>query len=70
MVQHKTGMDAVRSATTLSSLADKIGITRGAISQWDRVPEERLDAVSSATGLAKHVLRPDLYEGYAPVGGA
>jgi replicative DNA helicase len=67
MVEDKTGMEAVRSVTTLAALAKKIDITRGAISQWDRVPEERLDAVSTATGLPKHVLRPDLYAGYAPV---
>lgn len=66
----KTGMDAVRSATTLASLAEKLGITRGAISQWEKVPDERLDAVSEATGIPKHVLRPELYEGYAPVGAA
>ncbi|MBY3162089.1 helix-turn-helix domain-containing protein [Rhizobium laguerreae] len=67
MVETKTGMEAVRAVTSLAALASKIGVTRGAISQWEKVPEERLDAVSDATGIPKHVLRPELYDGYVPV---
>ena len=57
----KTGMDAIRAVTTLSALADKIGVTRGAVSQWDRVPAEKIKQVSEATGLSYKVLRPDLF---------
>jgi DNA-binding transcriptional regulator YdaS (Cro superfamily) len=42
-------------------VARKLGITPGAISQWDRVPAERVPAVEKATGIPRHRLRPDLY---------
>lgn len=54
-------MDAVRGVTSLAALARDLGVTRGAIAQWDRVPAERLREVSEATGLSYKVLRPDLY---------
>jgi len=31
------------------------------VSNWDRVPAERVLSVESATGVARSVLRPDLY---------
>lgn len=54
-------MDAVRSVMTLAALARDIGVTRGAVSQWDRVPAEKIKEVSEATGLSYAVLRPDLF---------
>jgi len=63
---NKIGLAAVREVTTFTALARHLDITRGAISQWDRIPEERLEAVSAFTGLPKHVLRPDLFTGYVP----
>lgn len=46
----------------LQRLADALGIYPSAILQWDRVPAERVPAVESATGIARHDLRPDLHE--------
>lgn len=40
-------------------------ITPQAISQWRRVPSERVLAVESATGISRHDLRPDIF-GPAP----
>lgn len=57
----KTGMDAVKGAMSLAELARKIGVTRGAVSQWDRVPAERIADVAKATSLPFSVLRPDLF---------
>lgn len=58
---HKlTGMDAVRDRMTLARLAREIGITRGAVAQWDKVPGERIFEVARITGLPVEVLRPDL----------
>jgi DNA-binding transcriptional regulator YdaS (Cro superfamily) len=37
------------------------GITPQAISQWRRVPAERVLAVERATGISRSDLRPDLY---------
>jgi DNA-binding transcriptional regulator YdaS (Cro superfamily) len=43
-------------------LAEKIGgITRQAVSQWRRVPAERVLDVERASGVPRHELRPDLY---------
>lgn len=37
-------------------------ITRQAVSQWRIVPAEHAEAVEAATGIKRHVLRPDLWE--------
>lgn len=61
-MQKLTGMDAVRERMPLSWLAKRIGVTRGAIAQWDKVPAERMGDVSRATGIPLEVLRPDIFE--------
>jgi DNA-binding transcriptional regulator YdaS (Cro superfamily) len=43
-------------------LAEKLGITHGAISQWTHVPAGRVLAVESFLGIPKEKLRPDLYK--------
>lgn len=42
-------------------VASELGLTPGAISQWDRVPPTRVLDVERITGISRHVLRPDLY---------
>lgn len=42
-------------------IAVALGITHGAISQWSRVPAERVLDVERVTGIPRHQLRPDLY---------
>lgn len=37
------------------------GLTPQAISQWRRVPVERVLEVEKATGIPRHELRPDIY---------
>lgn len=44
-----------------ASLAKELGITRGAISKWKRVPAERVLEVERILGVPRHMLRPDLY---------
>ena len=61
-MQKLTGMDAVRERMPLSWLARRIGVTRGAIAQWDKVPAERMGDVSRATGIPLETLRPDIFE--------
>ncbi len=46
-------------------MAHELGITHGAISQWDRVPAERVLDVERITGISRYELRPDIY-GPAP----
>ena len=40
-------------------LAKVLGVTHGALSQWKKVPLERVIDVSDATGIPPHKLRPD-----------
>lgn len=46
----------------VTKLAGMLGITHGAISQWERVPAERLGDVSRATGIPPEELRPDIFQ--------
>ncbi|MDW5314998.1 Cro/CI family transcriptional regulator [Rhizobium sp. PL01] len=46
---------------SLAKLAREIGITRGAVAQWERVPAERMVDVSRVTGIPLPMLRPDLF---------
>jgi DNA-binding transcriptional regulator YdaS (Cro superfamily) len=52
----------------LTKLATALNITPGAINQWDLVPADKLIAVSRETGIPRHELRPDLYEGMVVAG--
>jgi TorA maturation chaperone TorD len=56
------GLDeAIRAAGGVSELARRIGISQPSISNWNRIPAERVTAVETATGIARAKLRPDLY---------
>lgn len=46
-------------------LAHHFGVYPSALSQWDRVPAERVLDVERITGISRHDLRPDIY-GVAP----
>jgi DNA-binding transcriptional regulator YdaS (Cro superfamily) len=52
---------AIKAAGGLAALAEPLGITAQAISQWDEVPPLRVLAVERATGVPRTELRPDLY---------
>ena len=51
----------------MSRLAGDLGITPGAVAQWDKVPAERLGDVSRATGISPEELRPDIFAVSQPV---
>jgi TorA maturation chaperone TorD len=53
--------EAVRAAGGVSELARQIGISQPSVSNWTRVPAERVLLVEAATGVDRRVLRPDLY---------
>ena len=56
------GLDeAIRVAGGVGALARKIGISQPSVSNWSRIPAERVVTVEAATGLSRGVLRPDLY---------
>ena len=47
-------------------LAEALGLSKGAVYQWRRVPPEHVLRVEALTGVSRHELRPDIY-GAAPV---
>jgi TorA maturation chaperone TorD len=59
--------EAIRAAGGVSELARRIGISQPSVSNWDRIPAERVLAVEAATGVTRAVLRPDLYNGKSSV---
>lgn len=54
---------AITSAGGVRALSRALGVSQPAISNWKRVPADRVVAVESVTGIARAVLRPDLYDG-------
>lgn len=44
-----------------SKVAQALGITHGAVSQWKKVPPERVIEVEHLTGISRYELRPDIY---------
>jgi TorA maturation chaperone TorD len=57
------GLDeAIRAAGGVTELARRIGISQPSVSNWMRVPAERVLAVEAVTGVARAMLRPDLYD--------
>jgi TorA maturation chaperone TorD len=56
------GLDeAIRAAGGITELARRIGIAQPSVSNWSRVPAGRVLSVEAATGVARAILRPDLY---------
>jgi len=58
---------AIRAAGGVTELARRIGISQPSVSNWDRIPADRVLAVEAATGVNRAQLRPDLYQ--MPAGG-
>jgi TorA maturation chaperone TorD len=53
--------EAIRAAGGVTELARRVGVSQPSISNWSRIPAERVLAVEAATGIARATLRPDLY---------
>jgi TorA maturation chaperone TorD len=61
-----TGLqEAIRAVGGVSELARRIGISQPSVSNWDRIPAERVLTVENATGINRAILRPDLFGAYA-----
>jgi TorA maturation chaperone TorD len=52
---------AIQAVGGVSELARRVGISQPSVSNWDKVPAERVLAVETATGIPRVRLRPDLY---------
>ena len=55
--------EAIRAAGGVGELARQIGISQPSVSNWVRVPAERVVSVEVVTGVDRAILRPDLYGG-------
>lgn len=53
--------EAIRAVGGVTELARRIGISQPSVSNWTRVPAERVLQVENASGIARVILRPDLY---------
>jgi DNA-binding transcriptional regulator YdaS (Cro superfamily) len=52
---------AIEKAGGLRPLARALGMTYQSISEWKRVPADRILQVEAATKIPREKLRPDLY---------
>ena len=57
--------EAIHAVGGVSELARRIGISQPSVSNWDRIPAERVLTVETATGVNRALLRPDLFGAYA-----
>lgn len=62
-----TGIDAALKAVggSQAALARSVGLSKAAIGKWVRdqkIPVERVPEVADATGVPRHVLRPDFWD--------
>jgi TorA maturation chaperone TorD len=55
--------EAIRAVGGVTELARRIGISQPSVSNWTQVPAERVLTVEAVTGVARAILRPDLYDG-------
>jgi len=53
--------EAIRVVGSVSELARQLGISQPSVSNWTRVPAERVMSVETLTGVNRMVLRPDLF---------
>jgi len=53
--------EAIRAAGGVTELARRVGISQPSVSNWTRVPAERVLTVEAVTGVARAILRPDLF---------
>jgi TorA maturation chaperone TorD len=53
--------EAIRAVGGVTELARRIGISQPSVSNWTRVPAERVLQVEDVSGIARSILRPDLY---------
>jgi TorA maturation chaperone TorD len=60
--------EAIRAVGGVTELARRIGISQPSVSNWSRVPAERVTAVETVTGVSRAILRPDLYAEAGPAG--
>jgi hypothetical protein len=61
MTEAEQAWAELRGKIRMAQLAKELGVTRGFVAQWVRVPEKYLARTAAFTQIARHDLRPDLY---------
>ena len=61
----ENGVALLRKQFKASEIGRALGITPQAVSQWDKVPAERIVELEGFTGIPREKLRPDLYRSEA-----
>lgn len=61
MTPHEALRLAVEKCGSEAELARRIGVTGQAINQWKVAPPLRVLDIERASGVSRHLLRPDLY---------
>ena len=57
-----TGLEqAITAAGGIGALARALGISQPSVSNWQKIPAERVLAVETLTGVDRSILRPDIY---------
>ncbi|RWI46379.1 MAG: CI repressor [Mesorhizobium sp.] len=58
----KTALErAIEACGTAQKLAALVGVSPQAVSQWDRIPVERVLTIEKITKIPRSTLRPDIY---------
>ena len=52
---------AIQAVGGVSELARRLGISQPSVSNWTRIPAERVLSIESITNVSRSILRPDLY---------
>lgn len=55
------GIALLRTRGSFRVLAARLGISAQAVSQWRRIPQDRIVQVEKEFGIPREKLRPDLY---------
>lgn len=53
---------AIKAAGGIRALARELGMSPQALSEWRRVPADRILQVEAVTKISRKKLRPDLYQ--------
>jgi DNA-binding transcriptional regulator YdaS (Cro superfamily) len=54
--------EAIRRCGSRRQFAFKLGMSSQAVACWSRAPAERVVQIEAVTGVARYLLRPDLYQ--------
>ena len=61
--------EIIRLAGGVAHLARALGVRHPSVSEWKRVPADRVQAVSALSGLPPHMIRPDVFSSPAAEAG-